>query len=99
VLFNILAPGIIEQQLTLGFSRAVKGTQEMSVSSGRAADPFSIVGAGADSSRDGLRCPGVAHAGAYPIEVVVARDGGAVRMPGSIRDKIARQVRGSVGGR
>jgi long-chain fatty acid transport protein len=32
VLFNILAPGIIEQQLTLGFSKAVKGTQEISVS-------------------------------------------------------------------
>lgn len=38
---------------------------------------FSIVGAGADSSRGGGKCPGVAHAGAYPIEVVVALDGGA----------------------
>ncbi len=41
---------------------------------------FEIVGAGADSSRDGGKCPGLAHAGAYPIEVVVALDGGAVRV-------------------
>ena len=36
---------------------------------------FSIVGAGADGSRNKLACPGLAHAGAYPIEVVVAREG------------------------
>jgi hypothetical protein len=41
---------------------------------------FEIVGAGADSSRDGEKCPGLAHAGAYPIEVVVARDGDAVHV-------------------
>lgn len=41
---------------------------------------FSIVGSGADSSRDGLKCPGLAHAGAYPIEVVVQRDAGSVRV-------------------
>jgi len=41
---------------------------------------FAIVGAGADSSRDGGQCPGIAHAGAYPIELVVAHDGGAVRV-------------------
>jgi hypothetical protein len=41
---------------------------------------FSIVGAGSDESRDGLKCPGIAHAGAYPIEVVVARDGASVRV-------------------
>jgi hypothetical protein len=41
---------------------------------------FQIVGAGADSSRDGEKCPGIAHAGAYPIEVVVALDGGAVHV-------------------
>jgi hypothetical protein len=44
------------------------------------AKSFSIVGAGADSSRSGLRCPGLAHAAAYPIEVVVASDGGAVHV-------------------
>ena len=41
---------------------------------------FAIVGAGADSSRDGGKCPGLAHAGAYPIEVVVAKDAGSVRV-------------------
>jgi len=41
---------------------------------------FQIVGAGADSARDGLKCPGLAHAGAYPIEVVIAKDAGAVRV-------------------
>jgi hypothetical protein len=41
---------------------------------------FTIVGAGADSSRDDLKCPGIAHAGAYPIEVVVAKDAGSVRV-------------------
>ena len=44
------------------------------------AKSFAIVGAGADSSRDGLKCPGLAHAGAYPIEVVVAKDSGAVHV-------------------
>ena len=29
VLFNILAPGVIEQHLTLGFSKLVNGTQEL----------------------------------------------------------------------
>jgi hypothetical protein len=41
---------------------------------------FAIVGAGADSSRGGLKCPGLAHAAAYPIEIVVARDAGSVRV-------------------
>ncbi len=36
VLFNILAPGVIEQHLTLGFSKLVKGTQEISVAVMRA---------------------------------------------------------------
>ena len=36
---------------------------------------FSIVKAGGDSSRDGLQCPGVAHAGAYPIEIVISMRG------------------------
>jgi hypothetical protein len=44
------------------------------------AKSFEIVGAGADSSRDGLKCPGLAHAGAYPIEVVVAKNAGSVRV-------------------
>lgn len=40
---------------------------------------FGIVGAGADESRANLRCPGLAHAGAYPIEVVVATEGVTIR--------------------
>ena len=41
---------------------------------------FSIVKAGGDSSRRSLKCPGLAHAAPYPIEVVVAREGQAVRV-------------------
>lgn len=44
------------------------------------AKSFSIVGAGADETRDSFKCPGLAHAAAYPIEVVVARDGNAVKV-------------------
>ena len=40
---------------------------------------FDIVGAGADGSRKKLSCPGLAHAGAYPIEVVVAREAATIR--------------------
>ncbi len=36
---------------------------------------FSIVGAGADKSRNKYKCPGIAHAAAYPIEVVAAQSG------------------------
>ena len=36
VLFNILAPGVIEQHLTLGFSKLVKDTQEISLAITRA---------------------------------------------------------------
>ncbi|MDQ7063368.1 MAG: hypothetical protein Q9P90_03885 [candidate division KSB1 bacterium] len=35
---------------------------------------FSIVRAGSDKSRKKFKCPGLAHAGAYPIEVVVAEN-------------------------
>ena len=41
---------------------------------------FSIVKAGADKSRKGFKCPGIAHAGAYPIEVVVVNDNGVVKV-------------------
>jgi hypothetical protein len=40
---------------------------------------FSIVGAGDDDSRKKLKCPGLAHAAAYPIEVVVVQDGADVK--------------------
>jgi long-chain fatty acid transport protein len=36
VLFNILAPGVVEQHLTFGFSKLVKGTQEISLAITRA---------------------------------------------------------------
>jgi hypothetical protein len=41
---------------------------------------FSIVQAGADGARRSFRCPGLAHAAAYPLEVVVAREGPSVRV-------------------
>jgi len=41
---------------------------------------FAIVKAGADGTRGSYQCAGLAHAAAYPIEVVVARDGAAVKV-------------------
>ena len=43
---------------------------------------FQIVGAGSDGARDDFACPGLAHAGAYPLEVVVTEtnEGIAIRM-------------------
>lgn len=41
---------------------------------------FSIVKAGRDQGRKAFKCPGLAYAGAYPIEVVVTREGDAVRV-------------------
>jgi len=41
---------------------------------------FGIVGSGADESRKEYACPGLADAGAYPLEVVVYRDGDAVKV-------------------
>jgi hypothetical protein len=41
---------------------------------------FSIVGAGADDARGSFQCPGLAHAAAYPLEVVVTREGAAVKV-------------------
>ncbi len=43
------------------------------------AKSFAIVGAGGDGSRSRYRCPGLAHAAAYPIEIVIHRDGGNLR--------------------
>ncbi|MHB8838519.1 MAG: hypothetical protein ACYC7F_06155, partial [Gemmatimonadaceae bacterium] len=40
---------------------------------------FSIVGAGNDDSRGEFKCPGLAYAAAFPLEVVVRRDGPLVR--------------------
>jgi len=41
---------------------------------------FSIVGAGADDARGSFQCAGLAHAAAYPIEIVVTQDGDAVKV-------------------
>lgn len=41
---------------------------------------FEIVGAGSASARKDLQCPGLAHAAAYPLEIVVRQDGSAVRV-------------------
>jgi uncharacterized protein (DUF302 family) len=44
------------------------------------AQAFRIVGPGGDDTRAAMRCPGVDHAGAFPIEVVVYLEGGRVRV-------------------
>lgn len=41
---------------------------------------FRIVGAGSDDSRAGFKCPGLAHAAAFPLEVVVRRDGAQAKV-------------------
>jgi uncharacterized protein (DUF302 family) len=41
---------------------------------------YEIVGAGSDDSRSGYRCPGIAYGPAFPVEVVVMRDSGQVRV-------------------
>jgi uncharacterized protein (DUF302 family) len=41
---------------------------------------FSIVGAGADETRKKFKCAGLAHAAAYPIEIVVAKEDDAVKV-------------------
>ena len=46
---------------------AVVGVSSPSVES----RSFKIVGAGSDDSREDFKCPGIAHAGAYPMEVVL----------------------------
>lgn len=41
---------------------------------------FSIVGAGADEQAKSFRCPGLSHAPAFPIEVVIMSEAGRVRV-------------------
>jgi hypothetical protein len=41
---------------------------------------FSIVGAGGDDSRSKFSCPGLAYAAAFPLELVIRRDGSQVRV-------------------
>lgn len=44
------------------------------------AKSFSIVGEGADAARKGLSCPGLDHAPAYPVELMVRREDGATKV-------------------
>jgi hypothetical protein len=44
------------------------------------AKSFQIVGEGGDAERKGFACPGLSHAAAYPVEVVVAREGNEVKL-------------------
>ena len=39
MLFNILAPGVIEQHVTFGFSKLLKDTQEISIALMRVFSP------------------------------------------------------------
>lgn len=41
---------------------------------------FGIVGAGGDDARSKFSCPGLAYAAAFPLEVVIRRDGAQVRV-------------------
>lgn len=41
---------------------------------------FNIVKAGSDKSRKKFSCPGLAHAAAYPIEIVVTKENGEVKV-------------------
>jgi hypothetical protein len=41
---------------------------------------FHIVGAGGDGSRRSFRCPGLAYGAAFPVEIVVMRDSGQIRV-------------------
>lgn len=44
------------------------------------AKAFGIVGAGGDDARSKFSCPGLAYAAAFPVELVIRRDGGLVRV-------------------
>ncbi|MFA6165201.1 MAG: hypothetical protein WC700_01160 [Gemmatimonadaceae bacterium] len=41
---------------------------------------FGIVGAGGDDTRSNFGCPGMAYAAAFPLEIVIRRDGAQVRV-------------------
>jgi hypothetical protein len=41
---------------------------------------FEIVGAGGDDARSGFKCPGLAYAAAFPVELVIRRDGAQVKV-------------------
>jgi len=41
---------------------------------------FAIVGAGDDDARSSFKCPGLAYAAAFPVELVIRRDGSQVKV-------------------
>jgi hypothetical protein len=43
-------------------------------------DAFSIVGSGGNEAREDMACPGIDHAAAFPIEILVAKDGDRIRI-------------------
>jgi hypothetical protein len=49
---------------------------------------FEIVASGGDDAREDLACPGIDHAAAYPIEVLISRDGDNIRI--SLVDEMYR---------
>lgn len=44
------------------------------------AKAFQIVGAGGDDARATFKCPGLAYAPAFPVEVVIVREGGHLKV-------------------
>lgn len=44
------------------------------------AKSFDIVNTGGKSARDKMRCPGIDHAAAYPLELVVVKEGSTVKV-------------------
>lgn len=46
----------------------------------RESDAFDIVGTGGDETREDLSCPGVDHAAAFPLKLVVVADGDEARV-------------------
>ncbi|HEX5817947.1 MAG TPA: DUF302 domain-containing protein, partial [Gemmatimonadales bacterium] len=44
------------------------------------AKAFAIVGEGGDATRKGYACPGIDHAAAFPVELVISRDKDAVKV-------------------
>lgn len=80
---NSLSQGEGKWDMKLAFAKvleaqgvAVLGTSSPAIE----AKSFDIVKAGGDKSRKKFKCPGIAHAAAYPIEVVVLRDGETVKV-------------------
>jgi len=69
----------LKHQYTLNLTN--ENVAILGVSSAKVASKsFDIVKAGSDKSRKKLTCPGIAHAAAYPIEVVVAKEEAKIKI-------------------